>query len=212
MHFFIVITTALIAASSTMAYDLCPAHTYPKCCGVDILGVADLECNSPRENPASFDLFASSCVQQGKEPRCCAIPVGGQALFCVDPLGSRDPSPAAPNNQRPLGGTPASQNPPGNGDPGNGDNSNPPSNGTSAMMTNSSPESSPLCPSLLYSNEQCCSTDVLGVADLDCAVPNSAPKSGKDFNQVCAQTGKQAACCTLPLLGQGVLCIKPVGA
>ena len=48
-----------------------------------------------------------TCKQQGKEAKCCAIPVGGQALFCVPPVASRDPSPAAPDNQRPLGGTPA---------------------------------------------------------------------------------------------------------
>ena len=141
MHFSaIVITTALIAASSTMAYDPCPAHTYPKCCNVDILGLADFECSTPRAFFTSFDLFADSCAEQGKEPKCCAIPVGGQALFCVPPVGAaspRAPSPPAPNNQRPLGGSPAtsptSQDSPGNGSPGNGsppDNGNPPSNGT----------------------------------------------------------------------------------
>ena len=78
------------------------------------------------------------------------------------------------------------------------------------MMANSS--TGPICPSQLYSNAQCCSTDVLGVADLDCNTPESAAKSAKDLGSICAQNGKTAACCTLPLLGQGVLCTKPVGA
>lgn len=129
MHFSsILIITALIAASSTMASDPCPAHTYPKCCGLDVLGIADIDCNTPRASSTSFDLFTDACARQGKDPKCCAIPVGGQALFCVHPIGFRDPSPAAPNNQRPLGGTPAmmatpspaSNNSPGNGNPGSG--------------------------------------------------------------------------------------------
>ena len=217
MYFSTIIATTLIAAaSSTMASNPCPAHTYPKCCGVDVLGLADLDCTNPRD---SLDTFTQTCATQGKEPKCCAIPVGGQALFCVHPNGSPGPSPA-PNNQVPLGGgtpSPASSNgnPVNGGDPGNGNppnNGNPPGNGPSATMANSSPESGPLCPSLLYSNAQCCATDVLGVADLDCSTPNSAARSAKDFAGICAQTGKTAACCTLPLLGQGTLCVKPVGA
>ena len=212
MHFStLVITTTLIAASSTMAYDPCPAHTYPKCCGTDILGLADLDCSTSRDSPTSFEMFANTCAQQGKEPKCCAIPVGGQALFCVPPIPSRDPSPAAPNNQRPLGDSPAAKaapSPAATITPGNG---NPDSGNPPAMMANSSPGSSSVCPSMLYSNVQCCGTDVLGVADLDCATPHGMAQSGKDLQSICAQSGKQAACCTLPLLGQGLLCTKPVG-
>ena len=136
MHFssIIIITTALIAASPTLAYDPCPGHTYPKCCGIDVLGIADVECNTPRVAPISFDLFEATCAQQGKGPKCCAIPVGGSALFCVDPVTSSNPSPAAPNNQNPLGGTPspASNDSPSNGNPP--DEGNPPSNETPAVM------------------------------------------------------------------------------
>ena len=77
-----------------------------------------------------------TCKQQGKEAKCCAIPVGGQALFCVPPVAFRDPSPAAPDNQSPLGGTPAAMaapspaatDPSGNGNPidGNPPGGNPP--------------------------------------------------------------------------------------
>ena len=141
MHFStLIITTALIAASSTMAYDACPAHTYPKCCGLDILGVTDLDCSTSKDSPTSSGEFVATCRQQGKEAKCCAIPVGGQALFCVPPIASGGPSPAAPDNQRPLGGapaamaapSPASTDPSGDGNSSNGNTSggNPPNNGT----------------------------------------------------------------------------------
>ncbi|UKZ79782.1 hypothetical protein TrVFT333_007544 [Trichoderma virens FT-333] len=44
---------------------------------------------------------------------------------------------------------------------------------------------SPLCPSGLKSNPQCCSTDVLGIADLDCANPLSLmPSLSRPFAQL----------------------------
>lgn len=39
------------------------------------------------------------------------------------------------------------------------------------------------CPDGLYSNPQCCATDVLGVADLDCGNGESSPWSKEDRNQ-----------------------------
>ncbi|CRK35134.1 hypothetical protein BN1723_014958 [Verticillium longisporum] len=62
----------------------------------------------------------------------------------------------------------------------------------------------------LYGNPQCCATDVLGVASLDCQNPKSA-NNANDFKHSCASTGKSAFCCTLPVAGQAVLCNKPVG-
>ncbi|KAG5983942.1 hypothetical protein E4U55_006649 [Claviceps digitariae] len=59
-----------------------------------------------------------------------------------------------------------------------------------------------LCPSLLYSNPQCCNPNVLNVLDLDCKeVPNAW-----NFKGSCASIGKAAQCCTIPVAGQGVLC------
>ncbi|TQS32829.1 hypothetical protein Golomagni_06844 [Golovinomyces magnicellulatus] len=63
----------------------------------------------------------------------------------------------------------------------------------------------------LQSQAQCCGPNVLNVADLDCKTPEKAPKSAKDFQSLCAKSGKQPMCCTLPLLGQGLLCNPPVG-
>ncbi|KAI2611314.1 hydrophobin precursor [Hypoxylon fragiforme] len=69
----------------------------------------------------------------------------------------------------------------------------------------------PVCNPGLYSNPQCCATDVLGVADLDCRSPNAVPSSPASFQAICAQGGQRARCCVLPVLGQDVLCNTPVG-
>jgi len=80
-----------------------------------------------------------------------------------------------------------------------------------------------------YSNAQCCATDVLGVADLNCfnreslepspldevltihSAP-STPTSADDFETICAADGQQAKCCVLPILGQALICQDPLGA
>ncbi|KAK1756626.1 Cerato-ulmin hydrophobin family [Echria macrotheca] len=63
----------------------------------------------------------------------------------------------------------------------------------------------------LYNTAQCCATDVLGVADLDCAQPPSVPRSASSFSSICAGIGQRARCCVLPVLGQAVLCETPAG-
>ncbi|KAK0631160.1 Cerato-ulmin hydrophobin family [Bombardia bombarda] len=63
----------------------------------------------------------------------------------------------------------------------------------------------------LYGTSQCCATDVLGVADLDCAGPPTVPTSADDFSAVCSAIGQRARCCVLPILGQDVLCQTPAG-
>ncbi|KAI1181127.1 hydrophobin-like protein [Nemania sp. FL0916] len=67
------------------------------------------------------------------------------------------------------------------------------------------------CPDGLYSVPQCCATDVLGVADLDCASPKSVPTSAANFASICAAGGQRARCCVVPVLGQSVLCETPAG-
>ncbi|KAL7624622.1 hypothetical protein AAE478_006190 [Parahypoxylon ruwenzoriense] len=74
----------------------------------------------------------------------------------------------------------------------------------------SSPASYDPC-SGLYNSAQCCATDVLGVADLDCQTPNEVPGSAADFRKICAIGGQRARCCVLPILGQGILCQTPIG-
>lgn len=57
-----------------------------------------------------------------------------------------------------------------------------------------------LCPVGLFSVPQCCATDVLGVADLDCATPTAAAKDSHEFAAVCAAAGQRARCCVAPLV------------
>ncbi|KAL7946166.1 hydrophobin [Trichoderma barbatum] len=70
---------------------------------------------------------------------------------------------------------------------------------------------SPLCPGGLDSNPQCCSTDVLGIADLDCANPTDPVTDPQSFQAVCAAGGQRARCCAIPIAGQALLCESPVG-
>ncbi|KAI4866564.1 fungal hydrophobin [Hypoxylon rubiginosum] len=63
----------------------------------------------------------------------------------------------------------------------------------------------------LYDSLQCCATDVLGVADLDCGTPDGVPTSPASFEKICAAGGQRARCCVLPVLGQDVLCQTPLG-
>ncbi|KAK5709335.1 hypothetical protein LTR17_019848 [Elasticomyces elasticus] len=57
-----------------------------------------------------------------------------------------------------------------------------------------------------YSSARCCSTDVLGIADLDCVSPTTTPTGNQNFIDICSAQGQRAVCC----LGQAVLCSNPV--
>ncbi|EQL03209.1 hypothetical protein G6O67_005541 [Ophiocordyceps sinensis] len=71
---------------------------------------------------------------------------------------------------------------------------------------------SPFCPfGGLFGNAQCCATDILGIADLDCQTPSRTPHSPSNFKTICAEKGQRARCCVLPLAGQAILCVNPVG-
>lgn len=63
----------------------------------------------------------------------------------------------------------------------------------------------------LYGTAQCCATDVLGVADLNCDSPPSVPTDAGNFSTTCSGIGQRARCCVLPVLGQSVLCQTPTG-
>ncbi|PNP43157.1 hypothetical protein TGAMA5MH_05091 [Trichoderma gamsii] len=64
-------------------------YTVPQCCDVDVLGVADLDCVAPPSAPSNCKTFAGICSKIGREPKCCVLPIAGQALLCVDPVGVR---------------------------------------------------------------------------------------------------------------------------
>nr|ABR15767.1 cerato-ulmin [Ophiostoma quercus] len=64
----------------------------------------------------------------------------------------------------------------------------------------------------LEGTAQCCATDVLGLADLDCVTPPATLTSGTQFTSTCvADGGRRARCCTLPALGLALVCSDPVG-
>lgn len=52
----------------------------------------------------------------------------------------------------------------------------------------------------LYGTAQCCATDVLGVADLNCADPPTVPTNASEFQAECSAIGQQARCCVLPIV------------
>ncbi|KAM6478307.1 hydrophobin [Trichoderma sp. SZMC 28011] len=66
------------------------------------------------------------------------------------------------------------------------------------------------CPKGLYGVPQCCDVDVLGVADVDCRSPPSAPSKCKSFQGACASIGLQPKCCVLPVAGVALLCTDPL--
>ncbi|KAK5998979.1 Hydrophobin-1 [Cladobotryum mycophilum] len=70
----------------------------------------------------------------------------------------------------------------------------------------------PVCPPGLFSNPQCCATDVLGLISLDCHVPINPIRDARNFREVCAASGQQPRCCVAPVASQAVLCQPPVGA
>lgn len=174
-------------------YQACPAGIYSnlQCCNTDVLGVADLECSAPSITVKSGDDFKKVCAANGKTARCCAIPVAGQNVLCQDAIAG--------------GGSPPGN---GGGNPPNNGGVNPPNNGGgNPPNTGPNPGNNyQACPQGLYSNAQCCTTDVLGVATTECSSPFSTPKSGDDLKRVCAASGKQAKCCAIPVPGQSLLC------
>ncbi|KAK0757443.1 hypothetical protein N5P37_010168 [Trichoderma harzianum] len=87
--------TAAFAAPSTEAPALvrranayCPNGLYavPQCCDVDVLGVAALDCRSPPVTPTKCNSFNNICAAIGLQPKCCVLPVAGQALLCTNPV------------------------------------------------------------------------------------------------------------------------------
>ncbi|KAM3528963.1 hypothetical protein NHJ13051_002109 [Beauveria bassiana] len=198
----------------------CPAGLYsnPQCCSADVLGVLGLDCDSPSRIPISGENFKHICAAVGKEAKCCVIPVAGQDLLCLDPITGGQPTSVPGGQPTSLpSGNPTSV--PG-GHPTSAPTGHPTSvpGGQPTSVPGGNPTSVPghpnhppggnnpsYCPPGLYSVAQCCSTDVLGVADLDCSVPSDPP--GKhSFKEICAEVGKQAKCCVLPVAGQDLLC------
>ncbi|KAK1254686.1 hypothetical protein MKX08_008681 [Trichoderma sp. CBMAI-0020] len=78
----------------------CPALLYSnlQCCEADVLGLADLDCRSPSKTPRNGADFQAICAADGRQPRCCVLPINesinkrnlklGQSLLCEDAIGT----------------------------------------------------------------------------------------------------------------------------
>ncbi|KAM3451491.1 hypothetical protein MY3296_005307 [Beauveria thailandica] len=202
--------------------DYCPAGLYsnPQCCATDVLGVADIDCFHPEDAHGAHS-FQEICAAAGQRARCCVIPVAGQAILCIPPVSHPTSVPGGHPTSIPgshptsvPGGHPTSI--PGGHPtsiPGGHPTSIPGSHPTSVPGHPTAPSdgNNPItfCPQGLYSNPQCCATDVLGVADINCSNPEHTLTSAKSFQSICAAVGKQAMCCVITVAGQAVLCQKP---
>ncbi|KAM3434799.1 hypothetical protein NHJ13734_005818 [Beauveria thailandica] len=213
--------------------DYCPEGLYskPQCCATDVLGFADIDCSTPVHIPTSAKSFQSICAAVSKQARCCVMPVAGQAILCSDPIGGHPTSvpgghPTSIPGSHPTsvpGGHPTSipgghpTSIPGGHPtsiPGGHPTSIPGSHPTSVPGHPTAPSdgNDPItfCPKGLYSNLQCCATDVFSVADINCSNPEHTPTSAKSFQSICAAVGKQARCCVIPVAGQAFLCLDPI--
>ncbi|CZS93776.1 related to trihydrophobin precursor [Rhynchosporium agropyri] len=75
---------ALPANVERQVIALCSSGT-AQCCDVDVLGVADLNCEAPPTIPGSLTEFNDVCASVGKIDMCCLIPILGQGLLCQSP-------------------------------------------------------------------------------------------------------------------------------
>ncbi|PQE06412.1 fungal hydrophobin protein [Rutstroemia sp. NJR-2017a WRK4] len=61
----------------------CPVGLFSvaQCCATDVLGVLDLDCQTPTSGSSSD----FGCATGGQRARCCVLPVAGQAALCTAP-------------------------------------------------------------------------------------------------------------------------------
>ncbi|CAG8977881.1 hypothetical protein HYALB_00001758 [Hymenoscyphus albidus] len=85
----------LVAAAFAAPFDLesrqatlTGCTSTPQCCDVDVLGVADLNCEVPPVVPTSIQNFSDICASVGKQNMCCILPILDQALLCTSPDGN----------------------------------------------------------------------------------------------------------------------------
>ena len=147
-----------------------------------------------------------------------APPFGGSGAPPSGGSGYEAPPTDGSGSGYPVGrGSDHYGNPPANGGhgnpPHNGGHGKPPHNGG-----HGGDKGEYKCPAGLYSNAQCCATDILGVADLNCGSrkltyslldcttrltiisAQKTPTSASDFKKICASSGQQAKCCVLPVV------------
>ncbi|POR38209.1 Hydrophobin [Tolypocladium paradoxum] len=79
-----------VAAPTNVGPDVCGSgvlNNNLRCCDTDILGVLSINCVVPNQVPINAIDFQRICAKMGQSPKCCALPVAGQALVCNKPVG-----------------------------------------------------------------------------------------------------------------------------
>ncbi|KAL7894844.1 hydrophobin [Trichoderma sp. SZMC 28014] len=82
---------SIIAFATGAFAAVCPTGIYsnPQCCGANVLGVAAVDCHTPRAPVLTGANFQAVCAAEGgKEALCCALPVAGQDVLCENPIGA----------------------------------------------------------------------------------------------------------------------------
>ncbi|KAK0101356.1 hypothetical protein ONS95_006531 [Cadophora gregata] len=68
-------------------FPVCLGAGSPLCCDVDVLGVADLNCDTPPAAFATVQEFNDVCAGVGKMDMCCILPILDQGIICSEPTG-----------------------------------------------------------------------------------------------------------------------------
>ncbi|KAL6690599.1 fungal hydrophobin domain-containing protein [Trichoderma pleuroticola] len=138
------------------------------------------------------------------------VPTGGGGYGSVPPTPTPPPPPSyddGGSDEPPTDGDGDAYEPPADGDGDSSDGGDDGDDGDGGSDGSDGERSGTnLCPALISGIAKCCSANVLGLVNLDCVSPNKEPKDRKDFEKICAGVGKQATCCTVGLLGLGLLC------
>ncbi|PNP44485.1 hypothetical protein THARTR1_11023 [Trichoderma harzianum] len=158
------------------------------------------------------------------------VPTGGGGYGSVPPTPTPPPPPSyddGGSDENPTDGDGDDYEPPADGDGDSSDGGDDGDDGDGGSDgSDGERAASVLCPALISGIAQCCSANVLNLVNLDCVsrksslpstlavsftnlaptTANKEPKDRKDFEKICSSIGKQATCCTLGLLGLGVLC------
>ncbi|KAF2130232.1 hypothetical protein P153DRAFT_375029 [Dothidotthia symphoricarpi CBS 119687] len=70
------------ATLSKRQSSVCGGIATPTCCQLDVLGAANLDCESAGDVATTAE-FEALCAESGTSAQCCILPVGADALLCT---------------------------------------------------------------------------------------------------------------------------------
>ncbi|KAI8935259.1 hypothetical protein NX059_007848 [Plenodomus lindquistii] len=76
------LSTASAAAITARQSGVCGPLATPSCCQLDLLGVANLNCENAGV-VATTEEFEAVCAETGTSAQCCVLPLGADALLCT---------------------------------------------------------------------------------------------------------------------------------